>query len=756
MDYHAEANEHIIDEPFDPEMSCQGILAFRDKIRRFGKEDYEESIQPYGTLLFAANRKVVYYDQFSAVLKEDALSKGVDPETIDERIEFFKYEYLIPEDYGIPILNLINRIASDQNTLHQVSVVPLMCGAGKSTAISYKIAEVLHSFETNPDQTDGILIVTDSIERMEEYIKPKSDRNPELFSYLEENRDRIALLKYGDDWKTAQTERRSRPVLIISTQRYFQSSKRRIEQQYLRWDKGVRPLIIFDEHIPIKEVVQIDRTAMNKVASALCDKIEFSVSEPFDEDAEIHEGASSDIPDDKPLTWLQKQWCIEQWEIIRTKIYKSIELLELLCEVDDNYLYCDFKRPAITENDEAFFRYIERNRRFLAAAEGNVIKTIQAVHRLLTKGSICHCQRQESLYESTFSVTMDNTELITDLLLGEDNGRKAKVIILDGTGDVHPDTALSPVPDYIDMRTAESEKFVRWLDMLTIHVVNESTGRTTLSGAKGQAKKKYIRDYLKQLHTKDSTLSADTKPVVFTYLAVEKYFSNAGFTTEHFNNIKGKNDYRNSRLIAQIGMNRLPGWYILSYYLSEHPQWKAELDRTPAMETHNAIIQKLVGDSDSFLDIISRFLLADIEQNMFRSAIRQSDFVQSVHYYIFTKKNQQEYSRLLELMRERYEPKRARIVEEEIPIEFKSASEAKDSIISKILIYLKSLSEESQVSKQDIADGAGLISKEQIDGARKNKKVDGLFKRLKINKSHKFRAPTQEDWDWYYADEVNE
>ena len=45
---------------------------------------------------------------------------------------------------------------------------------------------------------------------------------------------------------------------------------------------------------------------------------------------------------------------------------------------------------------------------------------------------------------------------------------------------------------------------------------------------------------------------------------------------------------------------------------------------------------------------------------------------------------------------------------------------------------------------------------EQIDGTRKNKKVDGLFKRLKINKSHKFRAPTQEDWDWYYEDEADE
>lgn len=756
MGYQADTNEYLANGQVSPEVACQGINAFRLKIQQFSKDDYMESIQPYGTLLFAADRKVVYYDQFSAVLKEDALSKGVDPELIDERIEFYKYEYLIPDDYGIPILTLINKVAADPKTMNKVSVIPLMCGAGKSTAISHKIAEVLRSFEDNPAQTDGILIVTDSVDRMEEYIKTKSDRNPDLFGYLEAQRDRIALLKYGDDWKTAQSERKSRPVLIISTQRYFQSSKKRIEQQYLRWDKGVRPLIIFDEHIPIKEVVQIDRTAMNKVASALCDEIEFAVSEPFDEDSEIHEGATSDIPDDKPLTWLQKQWCIEQWETIRTKIYKSIELLELLCEVDDNYLYCDFKRPAITENDENFFRYIERNRRFLAAAEGNVIKTIQAVYRLLTKGSICHCQRQESLYESTFSVTMDNAELITDLSLGEDNGRKAKVIILDGTGDIHPDTALVPVPDYIDMRITESEKFVRWLDMLTIHIVNESTGRTTLSGTKGQIKKKYISDYLKQLHTKDSTLSVDTKPVVFTYLAIEKYFSNAGFATEHFNNIKGKNNYRDSRLLAQIGMNRLPGWYILSYYLSEHPEWKAELDRTAATETHNAIIQKLVDDADAFLDIISRFLLTDIEQNMFRGAIRQSDFVQSVHYYIFTKKNEQEYPRLLELMRERYEPKRARIVEEEIPIEFKNALEAKDSIISKILTYLKSLSKESQVSKQDIADGAGLLSKEQIDGARKNKKIDGLFKRLKINKSHKFRAPTQEDWDWYYTDESDE
>ena len=53
------------------------------------------------------------------------------------------------------------------------------------------------------------------------------------------------------------------------------------------------------------------------------------------------------------------------------------------------------------------------------------------------------------------------------------------------------------------------------------------------------------------------------------------------------------------------------------------------------------------------MEINARFLLTDLEQNMFRCAIRNSNFIQTAHYYILTKANDAVTEKLLSLMHER-------------------------------------------------------------------------------------------------------
>ena len=62
---------------------------------------------------------------------------------------------------------------------NHLTVFPLRCGIGKSTYVRHKIAETLQR------GTSGLIVITDAIDRLHEYINA---------DYLERNRDKIALL----------------------------------------------------------------------------------------------------------------------------------------------------------------------------------------------------------------------------------------------------------------------------------------------------------------------------------------------------------------------------------------------------------------------------------------------------------------------------------------------------------------------------------------------------------------------------------
>ena len=53
------------------------------------------------------------------------------------------------EQKKLSVLELINKYAADEEHKDKVTVLPLMCGTGKSTAISYKMRECIESNITN-------------------------------------------------------------------------------------------------------------------------------------------------------------------------------------------------------------------------------------------------------------------------------------------------------------------------------------------------------------------------------------------------------------------------------------------------------------------------------------------------------------------------------------------------------------------------------------------------------------------------------
>ena len=141
-------------------------------------------------------------------------------------------------------------------------MMSLQCGLGKSTAISYIIRDVLEFGENM-----GLLVVTDSLERLQGYLTPM--RDPELAKFLQENTSRITLIDSTN--KTEAWQRmRATPILLMTTQRYFSLTREEIND-ILEGDSFWRRYTIIDEKPILKTVETVSRADVNKVSSALCD-----------------------------------------------------------------------------------------------------------------------------------------------------------------------------------------------------------------------------------------------------------------------------------------------------------------------------------------------------------------------------------------------------------------------------------------------------------------------------------------------------
>ena len=137
----------------------------RDKLRDYKAEDYSTFL-PFSDLIDCAMVNVPHYNcarykQYAKILLKDAVAKGCDPVFIQSKIDEYYVTTVLQEDKSNHIANLIEKIADDLRTADKVSVVPLVCGTGKSTAISYLIRRVIKQIIEKGD-TRGILIVTDS------------------------------------------------------------------------------------------------------------------------------------------------------------------------------------------------------------------------------------------------------------------------------------------------------------------------------------------------------------------------------------------------------------------------------------------------------------------------------------------------------------------------------------------------------------------------------------------------------------------
>ncbi|MBQ2953236.1 MAG: DEAD/DEAH box helicase family protein [Clostridia bacterium] len=679
---------YVADERAKP---MTDMATFVETVRGFTRDDYYLD-GPYEYLVRSSQYSWNQYDQFAAVLMEAAVKAGADRRSVRDYIGWFRYMFVENEGEARDIVTAIKCAAQDKEQADKVSVLSIPCGSGKSTALTRLIGDVLER-----NNGEGLIIVTDSVDRMKEYWKPDT-HNPAfddvLLHFIKRHEEQVAVMN-RDNYDSMRRQQWHKPVVVLTTQRYFSWTQGRVKD-LLRWEGGRRPLIIFDEAPYLSVERDVTAATINKVAAALRMGIE----------------ATDDAGREA------KEWAITFWEDIRAKLLSRMDELEYMPELQYACIGAEE-----TEGLEAFLDYVRENRSKLDTDKDRIVDMVEDVVRLLKDWGVYSHRgtAQSGLYESKYTVHVDHRDLVT--------GLDAKVIVLDGTATVSP----MYDEDYVYM--SPTRDFIRSLAYLTIRICDVPTGESELRGKTGETAK-MIRGYLSHATGVDHDL------VIFSSKKMEDSFRAAGFDNEHtghFNNIKGLNSYSRAVNIAQVGLNRKPPIEYLTLDLARNDDVREQLIADTATEGYIAAMSRAREALDYSRETMTRHVLADMEQNMYRGVIRNAANTKPYTYYVFFEHDH--YQQLIAAVKERYEPLGATVelvsretVEAYRPQGTESARVAAIAAwldhwdgtpIRQSKVY-KKLGMERPEFNNALASPAGARVKAQIDEAKQNAKAAGL------------------------------
>lgn len=534
--------------------------------------DYYSSRSPvYERLLEVSHYQPGLYSQYAAVLRADAIKKGHKAAYIDGILNWTKIGNISFTGRDSDILDCIHAVASDSKTADKVSVLPLLCGSGKSTALTMLIQETIQRIEkaqkrvekavkaaeaagkssddifikgVSEQDFNGLLIVTDSKERVRKYWSPDTENEnigKKTREFIEEHKDKW-VTTITEENKADEGIQQYTPVLCITTQRFFSWSREDIIR-HLEWRTGEqkhsRPLIIFDEQPFLNEVRDISVKTINNI------------------DTELRMCFDDDVPAEK------KQWCCEQWDKFRDKFFKLLTHYEYDFDGLDT-LYYQPEECSITDDDNKFFATIDEYRNKIRGKGRTAYIDLQTIRQMMNSWAVfSHRSIATGEYSNKFTVFIDNREKVTNL--------RAKVIVLDGTGDVSP---LYSDLDYIDMRSGVS--FLRSLSYLTVVLCDFATDKQEY-----RRNGNYIAIAVKKYLEKEGHEQKDT--VFFTFKGSDSKFDkrvNGQKNVAHFGDIKGRNDFTERCCFAQVGLFQMQPVHYLVHLLGRHDDMRQDMDTT--------------------------------------------------------------------------------------------------------------------------------------------------------------------------------
>lgn len=580
---------------------------------------------------------------------------------------------------------MVSLINNDKNT-EKVTCIPAPCGIGKSLLVGSCVKVCAR-------QNIGLLVLTDSVKRLNEYIENLTDN---IFVCTAE----MSVFQVLDEIKR-------NAVVLMTTQKYFGLDDVQREMLFDFKNKRMwehRRKVIIDEmpkfyaseRIGIKELNIIDTLLNCNLSELVEDKEE--IIRLFEKGKEQIKG------------YMKK--------------YEQAD--------DEDYLFYanpdEFEKTREEFGD--FFDKIEKHRTELMKEECayNDVKLIDKLKILCKNGGVFSSYKKGSgyKYETAYWVYQNKSNYF------KTNMGKTKFFIFDATCDIHP----LYQQDFIEV--IDCNKYKRNLN-LTINIVDISTSRNAL---------KTNKDFSNIINYINS--QKQSEPLIVTYADKEYIFKDVFAHTAHFGNIKGFNEYNNLTEMYQIGLNRCNP---LEYYFMLSTNNREICDITKAMSkeksrdffSHIIKLKNDVGEASAVIakywmdEILINSVVADFEQNLFRISVGKMDEERYNTVSLFTNYTNELYARICEKIEERFKG----IAEvkyldtpDSIKVEQlnKRKSKSGETHLQKILRFLDSKEAGEVFDIKELCENTKLTQKQLQKVKDNNPSIKNIFNKMKTDK----------------------
>ena len=532
---------------------------------------------------------------------------------IDRYKDFIKEPAPLQEQFAKDMFEIV---ATDIDTSN-ITVLSARCGVGKSTFVSSLISYfcTYDNYAYRQSEAVGAIVVTDKLDRLVEY----QDKPQHIQSFWGEENEDVNIKKYStyissNDDKSAMSlliESQYKPIVLLSTQRYFSMSDEQremlFEYYYVDWNKNktkmTREIIIFDEKPYFSNTLRLEVKNLNDCSTAL----------------------QNGIPE-CPQNRENKDWLLQEYRRYRDKMENLLREKEKTNSNVDRFYWKDKNTNNLTSNDDRFFELIEKNKSTIAKEYPNVMTDLRAFKTIMTEGAFFTTTKKSrnQEYRTFFELYQDNK---SKFYLGQN---KVKCFVFDATADIDPDYKL----DYV--KIIDCSKYNTPIN-LTINFLNVASSKSQLvnsSNSESQIKAIYktIKEYCYQ--------KGFGNTLIVTYKPIEEKFKGSDFMINHFGGIKGMNEFLECSKFAHVGNNRFDPFVYFIKYISQKPELLKMLKGMDELTSREYIknsvkMTKGLFENSVLNNIMFKSILADFEQNIFRTAIRNYNNGKEVNVYTF-------------------------------------------------------------------------------------------------------------------------
>lgn len=625
-----------------------------------------------------------------------------------------------------------NTVMNDKDT-DKVTCFSPRCGIGKSTFINTFINYCVGEKKT--DTPIGIVVVTDSVKRLEELSSFSEFKEKEKEYWGEKYKqyknyhynnfmNHVIVLNSTESLQEQMQRQHYKPIVLLTTQRYFMMPDKLREQlfTYSFNNKSYkRNIVIFDERPQFFEQISINTENLSLLESAL------------------YEGLNDEVKDKKFVT--------NQFREFKISLTDKMDELENLNENNRITMYWKDKTcNSITKNDQLFFKIINANMDSLVQKYSKFQRDMWALQEIMENGAIFNAtKKRNGEYRRSFTILRDNRDCF---YLGEDK----KFFVFDATAEIDPRYDV----DYT--KICDTKAYNKPLNM-TITNVCMNTAKGYLANDKNadMIKKSLLSEVDKKL---DKANKNKEDVLVVIYQNFKKWFKEYKYVG-YFGNLKGFNDYKDLDCMAHVGINRFPNMVYFYIYCGTHMRFYRSLQDMTIAESidffnkiENSREEKDENDKirrentrEDFLKlelkhVMLKSMLVDFEQNIFRLAIRNYDNKLPVHIWTFYDIGNEVYKNLSDLIEERYKPYGVNFTYEKTPEKLQIAAVMnrkppegkKMTNAQKILQWREQLPKGTEYKIQQLLDETGLTDKQLQKAKTKNETLRQILDSDKTDK----------------------